>query len=157
MRRRPSSRLLVLDHTGRVLLFRFAFPTGALAGRTYWATPGGAVEPGETFAEAAQRELFEETGIVTHIVDQPVAEQEFVLQLTTGERVIAEERLYLVRIADHVAVSRAQWTPAERAYMVDHRWWSIADLRATDEVVFPDGLADILTGLGLMPDQRSRS
>jgi len=57
MRRRPSARLLITDPTGRVLLFRFVHQRGALAGQSYWATPGGAVEEGETFAQAAVREL----------------------------------------------------------------------------------------------------
>jgi hypothetical protein len=32
MRRRSSARLLVLDPAGRVLLFRFSYQRGALAG-----------------------------------------------------------------------------------------------------------------------------
>jgi 8-oxo-dGTP pyrophosphatase MutT (NUDIX family) len=63
VRRRPSSRLLVLDPTGCLLLFRFVHKHGALAEDTFWATPGGGLEPDETFAEAAIRELKEETGI----------------------------------------------------------------------------------------------
>jgi hypothetical protein len=31
--------LLVIDPTGRVLLFRFFHQKGALAGQDYWATP----------------------------------------------------------------------------------------------------------------------
>jgi 8-oxo-dGTP diphosphatase len=150
MRRRPSSRLLVLDHADRVLLFRFVFTKGPLRGQDYWATPGGALEPEETFAEAARRELLEETGIVTHAVGEPVAEREFILQLANGERVVAEERFFFVRIADPMPLSREQWTPGEREVMVEHRWWSASELRATDEVVFPEELVDILAGAGVL-------
>jgi 8-oxo-dGTP diphosphatase len=148
MRRRPSARLLVLDRQDRVLLFRFVFTRGALAGQDYWATPGGAVERGETFAQAAQRELFEETGLVSATVAGPVADKEFVLQLADGERVLAEERYFLVRAGDH-ALSRERWTPGEREVMAAHRWWAVPDLTATSDLVFPEDLTTILASVGV--------
>ena len=67
MRVRPTARLLVIDDQQRLLLVRIhdtrpvheAFPDMTV----YWNTPGGGVEAHETFQKAAQRELWEETGI----------------------------------------------------------------------------------------------
>src|SRR5258708_6309028 len=146
MRRRPSSRLLVIDRNNRVLLFRFVFKLGPLAGQNYWATPGGALEAGESFAEAARRELFEETGILSDAVAQQVAERQFVLQLHDGEHVMAEERFFLVRVADQ-SLSRDHWTPIEIEVMTDHRWWSVEELTSTSETVFPETLVAILASI----------
>ena len=149
MRRRRSSRLLVIDRNDRVLLFKFVFHHGPLAGCDYWATPGGGLEPGETFADAARRELFEETGILRDAVGRYVAEREFVLQLHDGEYVIAEERFFLIRVADQW-LSRVHWTPIEIAVMTDHRWWSVEELTTTSETVFPETLITILASLRLV-------
>lgn len=143
MRSRPSARLVVLDPEDRVLLFRFRHTQGALAGRDYWATPGGGLEPGETFPDAARRELFEETGIRVEAVGPQVGERHFVLQLADGEHVMAEERLYLVRIAN-TALSQAGWTDEEMQVMAEHRWWSFHDLEATTDTVYPEDMAEIV-------------
>jgi 8-oxo-dGTP pyrophosphatase MutT (NUDIX family) len=53
----PSAAVLPVDDQGRVLL---AWPTGASDG---WGIVGGAVDPGESSAEAAIREAREEIGV----------------------------------------------------------------------------------------------
>lgn len=70
-RRRKASRMVtddnqisvgvgaVLAHEGDVLLMRRAQPHGYGT----WSTPGGYLEPGESFEECARREALEETGL----------------------------------------------------------------------------------------------
>jgi TDG/mug DNA glycosylase family protein len=55
---RTGVRALVLDPADRVLLVRFEDAMG-----TWWATPGGGVDPGETYADTLVRELHEEVGL----------------------------------------------------------------------------------------------
>ena len=60
----PTVSVLVFDERNRVLLVRH------IEGND-WTTPGGMIEPYETPADAAVREMWEETGIhvaLTHIV-----------------------------------------------------------------------------------------
>ncbi len=53
----PTAAGVVLDSAGRVLLGRRS-DTGN------WALPGGIIDPGEEPADAAVREIFEETGVI---------------------------------------------------------------------------------------------
>jgi 8-oxo-dGTP pyrophosphatase MutT (NUDIX family) len=52
----PSTSVIVRDEAGRVLLARHSEGN-------VWVTPGGAIEPLETPADAAVREVWEETGL----------------------------------------------------------------------------------------------
>src|SRR5262249_29358729 len=52
----PSVTIINYDDRGQILLVKQA-DTGS------WVTPGVAIEPGETPAEAAVREMWEETGL----------------------------------------------------------------------------------------------
>jgi 8-oxo-dGTP diphosphatase len=143
MRRRLSARFLIVDRTGRVLLFRFVHKRGALAGQDFWGTPGGGVEDGETLEQAALRELAEETGLQLESIGPEVARREVALQLPDGEHVLQDERFFLVRNADNT-LSQDNWTDLEREVMVEHRWWSRDDLSRTDATVWPENLLEML-------------
>jgi 8-oxo-dGTP diphosphatase len=58
---RSAARLLLLDTHGRLLLFRHNDGHG----REFWAAPGGGLEPGETFEQAARREAAEDRNVLS--------------------------------------------------------------------------------------------
>ena len=60
---RTCVQVVLLDAEGRLLLFRTVEPGRPELG-TWWELPGGGVEPGESWAAAAVRELHEETGLM---------------------------------------------------------------------------------------------
>jgi 8-oxo-dGTP pyrophosphatase MutT (NUDIX family) len=95
---RPSSRLLIVNQDDRVLLFKFDFRRGALAGRTFWATPGGGLEPGETYEPAACREMLEETGLRIDDPGPQIAQRTWVGKVSDGRTVSADERFFLIRL-----------------------------------------------------------
>jgi 8-oxo-dGTP pyrophosphatase MutT (NUDIX family) len=143
MRRRLSARLLILNDAGRLLLFRFVYKTGPLAGQDFWATPGGGVEDGETLDQAAVRELAEETGLRRESVGPEIARREVAIQLPDGEHVLSDERYFLVQVTDD-SLSRTDWTAFEREVMVEHRWWSREELSRTEATVWPENLLAML-------------
>jgi len=138
LRLRRAARIIVLDREARALMFRFDVPGRA----PFWVTAGGECEPQESFAEAARRELFEETGIradpgpeIARLTPQFVTVE--------GEPVQADERYFLVRI-DHPVIDTCRHTALEQQVMTSHRWFTLTELADWPEAVFPQELAAII-------------
>lgn len=149
---RPSARVILLDEEGRVLLFLVQDPTDVTP--AVWVTPGGGIEPGETPAAAAARELFEETGLVVEPAElgRPVA-------VTRGEWVFRGQALYsedwfFLRRTDAFDPETSGWTELEHAVHREMRWWSADGLDGQGEPVLPSGLSGVVRAAldGTLPD-----
>lgn len=141
---RRTGRVLPV-HQRRVLLVRGGDPGRPDAGE-WWFTIGGACEAGESPAEAARREAFEEAGLVLPddlgaVVLQREARFEF-----GGEWLEQTEDYYLCEVASDT-VSDAGWNELEQRVFTAQRWWSVEELKATTEVVFPADLGQVLDRL----------
>jgi len=117
-------------------------------GTTHWLTPGGGVEPGETPREAAVREASEETGItVTLACDAGavlVTRREW---SWAGVRYDQVDHYFPALVGPGLEVVPQGLTDVETQTLIGHRWWSVAELRATDEIVEPPEMADLLERL----------
>lgn len=139
---RPAARVLLVDGAGRTLLFRGGDP--ARPGQRWWFTPGGGLEQGETRAQGAARELFEETGLRVDPADfgEPVWHQ--VTEFSYDNvRYRQDQDFFLHRVTEW-QVDTAGFDVQERRTVDEHRWWSAEELDATDETVYPAELSGLL-------------
>ncbi|MFM7404180.1 MAG: NUDIX hydrolase [Erythrobacter sp.] len=139
LRLRRAARIIVLDPAGCALMFRFDVP-----GRDpFWVTAGGECDPGESFVDAAGRELFEETGIVITDPGPELARLTPEFVTVEGEQVQADERYFIVQVAD-TDIDTSQHTELERQVVSSHRWFTLSDLSDWPEAVFPVELSDMI-------------
>lgn len=153
MRERPSSRILLLDAEDRLLLFRFDFAHGSFDGRIFWCTPGGGVDPGESFEAAACRELHEETGLLIADPGPEVARRRYGYKLANGESMRSDDHYFLIRV-DALTICDRNWSDLERQSITEHRWWSRDELADCPDRIWPGDLGDLLAELGVWAARR---
>jgi len=133
---RRSSRALLIDDAHRVLLYRFVSP----GGHSFWGVPGGGLEQGEGWEDAMRRELREETGLADAELGPCVWTREFDF---VWHRVVRQkDRYYVIRVqADELTPELAVETEEG---MYEYRWWTLGELEATSEELWPDRLPTLL-------------
>jgi 8-oxo-dGTP diphosphatase len=129
---------MLFDEGGAILLIRFVVPRDG-SEFVFWALPGGEIEPGETEADAAVRELKEELGIAV-TVDGP-AYRDANMFLHQGEMQDNVDFLFRARCG-RAEPRLTGFTTDEREIMKEFRWWSEAEIEASEERIFPVNLAE---------------
>lgn len=140
---RRAGRVLLRDVDGRVLMIRTK-----LGDDVNWVSPGGGVEEGESSAQAAVRELAEETGIEVTLPDgdRPVHTERAVFRFG-ADLLDQTDDYYLVDRPGPVPRTGARLSVQEETSIVEYRWCAPAELRRLAEPVWPFGLADLLDSL----------
>ncbi len=135
---RYAVRAAVVDARDRLLLYRFVSPGGV----SFWATPGGGIEAGESEEEAMRRELGEEVGLHDVALGPCIWERtdKFIWR-GVNEQV---ERFYLVRVESHDVAPEVDLSEEG---MEEHRWWTLDELvNMTDEIT-PRRLPELFASL----------
>ena len=141
--RRKAARVLLLDPADRLLLLHGFDPLQPA--RQWWFTPGGGVEPGEDLRTAARREIAEETGIAEVDLGPLIARRSAAFSFD-GRSFEQDEWYYLGRTGTTETDASGQ-TELERRSTDGVRWWTAAELSATEETVHPEALAGLLAAV----------
>lgn len=128
----------ILEREGRYLLIRRRNPPSA----DLYAFPGGRAEPGETPAETALREFFEETGIAAH---SPALFATYDLETRNDAGVLVSH--FFLSVFRVSADATTQAIAADDA--ADAGWFSLEEIRA---LAVPPSVLDCVERLAALAE-----
>ena len=141
---RETARVLLSNPAGEVFLLLTHFdPEVGLPPR--WLTPGGGIERGETPRDAAIRELFEETGLIVEAeaLGEPIWETSGRWDWPDGNHHTFRDIIFQLKV-EGFQLDDSGWTVEEHRDVLQYRWWNVADLATSAELVSPPGLIEFL-------------
>lgn len=140
METRKSSRLIIVDEEGRLLLFLYKDEHQS----PFWATAGGELKPGEDYEDAAVRELYEETGLKQG-VGEVLRERDDVYAVARSKPARWLEKYFLVEWPSGREVFAAGWTEEEKDTIQQWKWWRLDEINEERTSQFkPAWIPDLL-------------
>ncbi len=146
MRIRKAARLLILNDQNQLLLSNYQGVMVREPGHeplgSYWETIGGGIDDGESLQQAAMREAYEEAGLGNDDVELgPVVwHGQNNLIDSNGERLIADHSYILAKTKRHIDATKITpmaLTEDELGFLKEFRWWTMEELRETQENIVP--------------------
>jgi len=131
---RPAARVVMVDDHDRVLFLR---AHEGESGSTFWVMPGGGLTAGESFEEAAIREIHEETGLSIRLGPCLWTRRHVFDWL--GKHHDQFEVFFLARVSGPVPIGG---TPDD--YVHGYRWWTLRELELSDETFAPRRIAQLI-------------
>jgi 8-oxo-dGTP pyrophosphatase MutT (NUDIX family) len=142
---RSAVRLVVLDTQDRVLLFHTHDLDHPDLG-SWWELPGGGIDPGETYLDAAIRELHEETGILADPsqVGQPTWRRRASFRHRQLRHLQSEVIVTLRLLVPGPDVDESRRLDYEREDYFAFRWWPTPEILNSGERFYPGQLPTLL-------------
>lgn len=142
---RTAVRVVVIDARDTMLLFhthQFEYPEHG----TWWELPGGGIDEGETYVDAAVRELREETGIVADAarIGPPNWRRRASFKHRRN-RHLQDEVIVTLRLgAPGPDVDESLRKDYEVEDYFGFRWWPVAEVIDSSERFYPGRLPTLL-------------
>lgn len=142
-----KARVILLDQDQRVLLFRIDVPLSRdpeirdVAIR--WIGPGGGIEPGESAAAAAHRELLEETGMSGFTLSEQLDTIAQEVTLPDGSSLRVVHHIFAATI-NAQEIDFTGMDQEELSIVTGFRWWSMEELHAEQPDVRPPGFVELV-------------
>lgn len=153
MIKRQTIRILLINQENRLLLMRAVDPTTTgmdrAARAAFWCTIGGKLEEGETLAQAAARELYEETGFTTDdVIFGPIVWYGRHEMIISGRHIELDEKFIVAYVKNNKHISHHNFTANEKSVVTNAEWLSLYEIINHIEPIFPiilkTKLADVL-------------
>ncbi len=150
--RRRAARVVVFDPSDRVLLIEGRDPARR-AGTGWWEIPGGGIDPGEETADAARRELWEETGIGEADIGPCVWVQR--VQYSFGGWHFDQDEYIHVARCDGTSLGPRGLEMLEAMAFGEQRWWAVEDVLDHGPRTIPYRMLEFLEDLasGTLPPE----
>jgi 8-oxo-dGTP pyrophosphatase MutT (NUDIX family) len=140
---RDSARALLVTPDRELLLLRWS---ARAIGQSFWITPGGGIEAGESQREAVAREVAEETGLVGARIGPAVWTRS--VPIPWADPPFTQRETYFWVPTSRFEPSRAAIpTETEQREIEDYRWWPLGAIEASTERFAPRQLGPLLRAL----------
>jgi 8-oxo-dGTP diphosphatase len=138
MQERYTARTVLFNEKNQILLLQFNVDN-----EIFWLTPGGKIELNETPFLAAQRELFEETGIDNADFITPHSYYFESTSTINGTLTLFKEHIFIAYNKQEILTDSYR-SDEEKQIITMSKWWDLDEFRTSGEILYP---RDLLTAL----------